>query len=158
MLVADYLIASGGGILTPLHVNKLTYFSHGYMLAIRDIPLIPDRIEAWQYGPVIPVIYHTLSIYGDSEIPRLYYCRTDMNADEFDGRVKFLKTILGPNLDIIDRVLERYGHLSGRHLIKLVHQKGSPWDRCYVKGRRGVRIPNRVIKEHYQELLDVGAS
>ena len=69
LLVADYLIARGGGMLTPLHVNKLTYISHGYTLAIRSVPLIHDRIEAWQYGPVIPAIYHTLSRYGDAGDP-----------------------------------------------------------------------------------------
>ena len=158
LLVADYLIASGSGVLTPLHVNKLTYISHGYTLAIHNASLIHDRIEAWQYGPVIPAIYHTLSEYGNSEIPRLYYCSTGMGTAEFDTRVQFLKDILKPNLAIIDRVLETYGPLSGSQLISLVHQKGSPWKQCYVKGRRGVRIPNRIIREHYRELLNVGSS
>jgi uncharacterized phage-associated protein len=154
MLVADYLIANGGGRLTPLHVNKLTYISHGWTLGIRGYPLIHDRIEAWRYGPVIPVIYHTLSGYGEAEIPRLYYCRTAPDSDEFAPRAKFLKAVLKPNLDIIDKVLEMYGHLTGSELIELVHQKGSPWHTCYVKGRRGTPIPNHIIKRHYRGLVD----
>ena len=75
------------------------------------------------------------------EIPQLYYCRTSVSADELEARVGFLKTILEPNLDIVDKVLETHGSLSGSELIELVHQKGSPWRTCYVRGRRGYPYP-----------------
>ena len=56
-LIADYIIAHGGGALTPLQVIKLAYIAHGFTLALLGRSLVPEPIEAWRYGPVIPSIY-----------------------------------------------------------------------------------------------------
>ena len=59
--VADYLILNSTTHLTPLHINKLVFFSHGWNLGILKKPLIVDVVEAWKYGPIIPSIYQTFS-------------------------------------------------------------------------------------------------
>ena len=53
-----------GRAFTPLQLLKLVYIAHGWMLGLRQKPLIRDRIEAWKYGPVIPALYHDLKRYG----------------------------------------------------------------------------------------------
>ena len=43
--------------ITPLKMQKLVYFAHGWHLAITGAPLISEPIQAWQYGPVISSLY-----------------------------------------------------------------------------------------------------
>ena len=55
-----------------MKILKLVYMAHGWLLAINDRPLILDRIEAWEYGPVIPAVYHAFrpqGIYDLSPLP-----------------------------------------------------------------------------------------
>ena len=45
---------------------KLVYISHGWNLEMRNEPLVQNRIEAWQYGPVIPDVYRKFRPQGAS--------------------------------------------------------------------------------------------
>ena len=153
-LIADYVIASGGGMLTPLQVIKLVYISHGYTLAVCDRPLVPDKVEAWRYGPVIPSIYNTLKKYGGDPVPSSVYCGTMAGTDATEKQKEFLTSIIPYKAKaVLDRVLKMYGKLTGIELMKLTHKKGSPWSTYYKKGVRRIVIPNRAIKKHYEELL-----
>ena len=44
--------------MSIMRVLKLVYMAHGWTLAVLNRPLIMDRIEAWEYGPVIPTVYY----------------------------------------------------------------------------------------------------
>ena len=43
--------------ITPMQVQKLTYFSHAWNLGLGYGPLFQDAVESWQYGPVIRSVY-----------------------------------------------------------------------------------------------------
>src|ERR1700680_3484243 len=47
--------------ITPLKMQKLVYFAHGWHLALTGRPLLSEPIQAWEYGPVIPTIYKEFS-------------------------------------------------------------------------------------------------
>ncbi|RNJ74961.1 MAG: DUF4065 domain-containing protein [Nitrosopumilus sp. D6] len=152
ILVADYLISKGQGLLTPLQIIKLIYISHGYTLAIHNRPLTHDRIEAWKYGPVLPVLYHALKIHASKPIPNLYYCGTNTLVS-VDKREKFFNDVIEkPIKDILDRVLEAYGDMTGNELSAITHEKGTPWHICYRKNEFSIEIPDDIIKNHYTEL------
>ena len=158
VLLADYFIAHSGGRLTPLQVIKLAYISHGYALAIHDKPLINEAVEAWRFGPVIPSIYHKAKRYGGDQIPRLLYCGTGVgDKTAIRERKDFFRSRVGDQTcGLLDRILEVYGKLSGLDLIRITHVDGSPWRRCYVRGKRHIRIPDREIQMHYKELIRRG--
>ncbi|MCK4089659.1 DUF4065 domain-containing protein [Acinetobacter radioresistens] len=67
--------------VTNLKLQKLLYFVYGYHLAERDQKLFNDSIEKWQYGPVVPSVYHAFKDYGVYEIhqPKSRY-RIDMSS------------------------------------------------------------------------------
>lgn len=54
--------------LTPMQLIKLVYLAHCWMLALYSRPLIEEPIEAWKYGPVIPVLYHDIKHYGSNPV------------------------------------------------------------------------------------------
>jgi uncharacterized phage-associated protein len=140
-LVADYMLWSGReheNPLTPMQVLKLVYIAHGWMLGLTGRPLIDEPVEAWQYGPVVPSIYHRFKRYGGSFI------------DECPSQAPLAFT--GRERAILDQVWKNYGHLSGVKLSSLTHQRGTPWDITIRRRGRGSVISNDLIEDHYQSL------
>ena len=63
------LSKDSGVPLTQMQIQKLVYFSHGWYLAKNEgRPLIPDDIEAWRWGPVIPRLYRAFRAAGANPI------------------------------------------------------------------------------------------
>lgn len=145
--VADALlkIAKADNIqLTPLQLVKLCYIAHGWSLGVRDCPLFSNRIEAWQYGPVIPDLYHVTKHYKGSPIP----WKDVGDVDQF-----FIQT---DDVEFLRDVFESYKPLDGIALSYLTHQAGTPWSQVYRPHQRHIEIPNNLIATHYKELRKNG--
>lgn len=154
-VVGDYIIAKGKGAYTPMQVIKLAYIGHGYTLAIADTPLFNDRVEAWQYGPVIPTLYHALKQFGAMPIPHLYACHTPVNSPELETKKDEIGNMLGePIRKIVDKMLEIYGSFNGYELSDITHMDGSPWNQYNRPKERHVEIPNHAIKEYYKSEIN----
>jgi uncharacterized phage-associated protein len=141
--IADEMLKAAkrdGKTLTPMQLMKLVYIAHGWSLAIRDIDLFENRIEAWKYGPVIPDLYHATKKYGRNSIPLSHIVDTHSNVDA--GTTAF-----------ITDVYSKYGHLDGIALSRLTHMSGSPWDQAYRGHEIGAEISDEIIKPHYIQLL-----
>ena len=142
-------------MLTPLQVIKLVYIAHGYSLALRNERLIKDRIEAWKYGPVIPIVYDALKVHGGDYIPSLYYCDTRLDDYRIEDRRAFFESLIATDKQrILDKVLEEYGEMSGSELIDITHEADTPWAQHYKPRKRGVEIPDDSIQEHYQYICN----
>ena len=125
---------------TPMHVLKLVYLCHGWMLGIFGRGLIAEPVEAWRYGPVVPTIYHTYkSFRGDSIATE----PVDKSAELDDSQNGLLSA-----------VLHAYRDYSAWDLSAITHQPGTPWHEVYNSGRgEGAIIPDSLIKKHYAERL-----
>src|SRR5690348_2726800 len=69
--VANYfldLASVDGESISPLKLQKLLYFGHGWHLAITGEPLLSERIRAWKYGPVVESIYYQFRRFGNRPI------------------------------------------------------------------------------------------
>jgi len=158
--IANFFIdaaAAEGRALTPLQIIKLVYIAHGWYLALTGQPLINEPPEAWQYGPVIPSLYHRLKIYGngpvrhkitgfsESEWPNLRLAEHEVSPPQD-------KTVQG----FLNSVWKAYGRFSGIQLSSLTHQDGTPWHQTWegskAKYSKGVDIPETMIREHYKRL------
>ena len=140
-----------------MKIQKLVYIAHGWHLAYRDQPLCFETAEAWRWGPVFHDLYHSVRRWGRFPI-------TNQIPDYWDGEVYVIEDddVPGDNghfaTELIDDIWTVYGRLSAAQLSRMTHAEGTPWDRSYKKGRfyrkgRYADIPNKVIKEHYKELL-----
>lgn len=88
LTVADAIlkIAKSKGVsLTPMQLMKLVYIAHGWSLGLRGIDLFRNRIEAWQYGPVMPDLYHATKQFGRNPIP-LHMGWGGASASQYGGR------------------------------------------------------------------------
>lgn len=145
LTVADTIlkIAKSKGIsLTPMQLVKLTYISHGWSLALRNKDLFRNRIEAWQYGPVIPDLYHATKNYGRNPIP--------LSAVGDPAEIMISKD----DRDFLEDVFDKYGHLDGIALSYITHREGTPWTQVYKPGILNIEISDDLIVQHYRDLAN----
>lgn len=131
-----------GDSLTPMQLLKLVYIAHGWMLGLNGRPLIRDKVEAWQYGPVIPDLYQKVRKYRGNPI-------TDKISNFFSNEV-----LDDTENDIIGQVYDVYGEMSGMKLSRITHAKGTPWELTYEPDVFGLTIPPDLIEDHYQKLAE----
>lgn len=151
-----------GQTLTPMKLQKLVYFAHGWCLALTEKPLISDRVEAWQYGPVIPSIYHEFKSAGNNpivcpamEIRRqgMKFCQQPVSFDDYPDNEERQHA-----KEIVAKVFEIYGKYSAVRLSNATHLNGTPWQQVYHEGVRGLKISNNVIKAYFQDVANASAS
>jgi len=141
-----------------MKLQKLVYFAHGWYLAFTDEPLINEPVEAWQFGPVIPSLYHSLKNYGRREITDLL---TDDPWDFFLGESGHEYSIDdGPDAEensfakqIVKRVWDVYSGFSAVQVSNLTHNEDAPWSRTPGKDKKHTVIDQEIIKEYYARLL-----
>ncbi len=121
---------------TPMHVIKLVYLCHGWMLGIHDEPLIIEPVEAWTYGPVVPSTYHTYKAFGGNPITVVPEDRSEQMVDD--------------QLAMIEDVLVAYQKYSPVELSSITHQPGTPWYETYHTWGSGCIIPNELIRDFYR--------
>lgn len=156
--IANFFLAlaeSEGRSITPLQLTKLVYLAHGWYLGVTGVPLLNENPEAWPYGPVLPSIYHEFKAFGNRPITRH---ATELDWNTFDWKEITLPT--DSSLDSLRHFLRAvwglYGKKSGLELSSLTHKPGTPWYKTWSelggKDRKGVDIPDELIRQHYQEL------
>lgn len=150
--------------LTPMKIQKLVYFAHGWHLALKDAPLITDGVQAWQYGPVIVSLYHALKEHQDTPVTEpivafdvvrengvpvkpLKLRPVEHSIDDVPEEKPFTSALL-------ERIWTVYGHHDAIQLSKMTHEEGSPWDQVRKKFPKnlpqGLSIPNELIKEYFR--------
>lgn len=156
--VANYFIqlsAEEGVPIRLLGLIKRVYIAHGFSLALCDKSLLDDRldkVEAWQYGPVIPSVYKAFKHNREKPISAFGKIPDGCNAD---GSQIFVE----PQLEddeakrICEMVWKRYLNFSDFALVDLLHAIGSPWFLAYEEGRYN-RIDDEITKQHYKRLVE----
>jgi len=136
--------------ISMLKIVKLCYVAHGFYLGLTGRPLIREQVQAWQYGPVIPSLYHEFKSFGRTAIDRLASVFSlPKLAVTFPKIPK--KDI--ENRAILSKVWESYKDCSGVSFINLTHAEGTPWKEHYRDGEKNIVIPNSSIELHYKEII-----
>ena len=160
--IANYfldLVESKGENLTPLKIQKLVFFAHGWYLALYDRPLVSERVEAWKWGPVISNLYHELKYFGRQPIiGRLtsvgFVLPGSVLEDRFETSMvdKKDEQVKG----FLDNIWETHGKYSGVQLSNVLHDKGSPWYQVWYemenRGQHGAVIDTKIIRDYYHKL------
>jgi uncharacterized phage-associated protein len=123
--------------ITHLKLQKILYFAQAAHLAIHDTSLFDEEIQAWKYGPVIPVIYDSYKTFGNSNLalPEEY-------SNDFDKEtVKFL-----------DGIWELFSKYSASELISISHNH-KPWIDAFKSGTNTV-IEQNTLKEYYKNIFE----
>ncbi|MBR4560679.1 MAG: DUF4065 domain-containing protein [Bacteroidales bacterium] len=101
-----------GDTLSNLKLQKLLYYMQGFHLAFFDEPFFNESIEAWTYGPVVPVVFQEFKKYKKRSInPDNYHDDLVLTDDE---------------QQMFDMVYSEYNRYSAVALMNMTHTEG-PW-------------------------------
>lgn len=143
--ILDHTAGRGFGV-TNMALNKILYFSHGWSLADRNAPLVSLTFEAWDYGPVLPLLYHQFKRFGDAAITG-----RATRIDVATGKNVVVEEPLTSDVqDHLKLMIEFYAPKSGPTLSHLSHDPLGPW----AAVRRGsnqpsLGIPDELIKAYF---------
>lgn len=137
--------------ISNLKLQKVLYFIQAYFLTKKKEhdPCFDERIEAWDFGPVVPIAYHEYKQYGSGDIPTIEsYIMVDENDIWNSKRVEFDDTtIKNEDKVLIDKVIDKFADYSATDLVSLTHRQ-SPWIDAYVPYQNN-EITNEAIKEYF---------
>jgi len=144
--------------LTPIKLQKLVYFAHGWNLALTGKPLITERIQAWQYGPVIPELYREFKSSGNTPITQL---ATDLEWD-CDNNQPEISTprIQSDSADssftrgLVEKIWDVYGKYTPAKLVQATHEPDSPWTKAHINGQKNIVITDPEIEAYFKELMN----
>jgi uncharacterized phage-associated protein len=142
--VANYfldLAANEGRSLDPMGIEKLVYFAHGWHLAIFESPLVPQPVEAWQYGPVFRDLYQSFKEFGTSWIKRPAMANGVAPRIENSEDTKETRALL-------NRVWNIYKNYSSIQLSNLTHLPDSPW--TITRENNETVIDNSLIEQYFK--------
>ena len=111
------------------------YYIH---LGLFDEPLFPERIEAWQHGPVVPDVYRYYRDYGSEPI-----LPEEFNTDYFDERVQ----------EFLDEIYSTFGQYSAWKLREMAHDE-PPWKDCYENDVENIEISHASLKEYFSNFVE----
>lgn len=138
--VAGTLGERSGWNLSNLSLQKLVYLSQMIHLGEDGTPLFSEQFEAWDYGPVIPSLYHELKMFGSDHVES-YASLGRMNVTE------------GLLTEIVEYVVDLGLKKQPGQLVALTHWKGGAWAKNYEKHIKGLTIPNRDIRQEYLDRM-----
>jgi len=136
--------------ISNLKLQKILYFIQAYFL-ITGVgePCFSEEIEAWDFGPVVPVAYHEYKQYGATNIPKIFtYVEYDPN-NMWNAERKLYNSsnISTDDKHRINTVINEFANYSATYLVTLTHRQ-SPWQNAYRKGSNRV-ISVDSIREYF---------
>jgi uncharacterized phage-associated protein len=139
-IIINYENAEENPNITNLTLNKLLYFAQGHCLAETGEPMFDDDFEAWDFGPVIPKIYHKYKNYGKQNITSCNYLNEEDVLSE-------------DQLNILECVLEKYSDFDTSKLVDLTHKRETPWAIATNNGKeikKHLTLSKEKIKKYFK--------
>ncbi len=136
--VAEYIIMYCNRInktISNLKLQKILYFVQAEFLVFKDEPCFKERIEAWDFGPVIPEVYHKYKVFGSASIPHV--------------EKEYVSPFKSNDQELIDGIVKDCAKYSASTLVEITHRQ-TPWQEAY-KSYYSTIISNESIKRFFKE-------
>ena len=117
-LIINYAIEAGYEI-TPLKLQKVLYYIHGWFLGVFGIKLFNDTPQAWVNGPVYPEIYRQFKNIPKHKNIKQYDKKNDISK-------KIFTSLTEEQQNFLTKLLDFYLSKSDAQLIYMTH-KETPW-------------------------------
>lgn len=137
--------------ISNLKLQKILYFIQAQFLIETNKPCFEEKIEAWNFGPVIPEAYLEFERFGASNIPLIStYLEYDKN-NLWNAEIKTFdkNVILNKHRTMINNILDIFSNYSATDLLELTHNQ-SPWKEAYIPKERKEITVNSIKKYFVQ--------
>lgn len=139
--------------VSNLKLQKLLYFIQVYFLmnSENNEPCFSERIEAWDFGPVVPVAYHEYKQYGSTDIPFVdSYIDFDVDDPWSASMTEFDEDcIREEDKKSINAVVTKLANYSATDLVDITHRQ-APWKDVYVQCKNN-EITIDSIRKYFSE-------
>ena len=145
LFVANYIIEYSnkkGYPINNLKLQKLLYFVNARNIVENDSPLFEESMEKWQYGPVVPSVYHEYKRFGAFAISGKdivkEYISFDTNAVE--------------NYQLIEDTVDALLDFDPFYLVDITHSH-TPWKKEEPRikdGVKGIKYTTEEIKDYFE--------
>ena len=139
LTVARYIINrcnENNRTISNLKLQKMLYFVQAEFLVEKGETCFSEKIQAWNFGPVVPEVYQQYKVYGAANIPSRRRLVDRTIISEADKK-------------IIDDMVDECAKYSASELVEITHRQ-KPWKQAYSKGPNTV-ISCTKIKEYFLE-------
>lgn len=117
--------------------TKIVIFFAGRISIKIWLSLFVEKIEAWPFGPVIPVSYYRYILFGSMDIPTRYDCKN------------FSKDVISrEHRKIINKLLDYFKDYSSV-LLTDITIKQSPWINSFYRRSENNEISVEDIKKYF---------
>ena len=123
--------------ISNLKLQKILYFVQAEFLVVKGQPCFQEDIEAWDFGPVVPEVYHSYKVFGSSNIPAI-------------GRQIKVIGISEKDRKLIDGIVDECAQYSASALVEITHHQ-TPWIEAYHKPGYNNVISLDSIREYFSE-------
>ncbi|MEO0551485.1 MAG: type II toxin-antitoxin system antitoxin SocA domain-containing protein [Pseudomonadota bacterium] len=141
--------------ITNLALNKILFFIHSDSMLERGNRLSRLTFEAWQYGPVLPLIYHQFKRFGRNPVTerakRLDKSTGNLIIANYDD--------LLDSLPFIEQKFLQYARLPASALVALSHEPGGAWDKVWSGDvdKVGMKITDDLILGYSRKTIQTGS-
>lgn len=140
--IAKYIICiaqDNGDNITNLKLQKLLYYAQAWFLVNNENKkLFTDSIIAWQYSPVVQVVYDEYKSFG----------RLPIELKDYDGKCDNLSDNVKTYLN---EFCETFLDFSATALASMTHQE-EPWIEAISKGY-GSEVNTDTMYNFYSKML-----
>jgi len=137
MAAAKFLGQRSGWSLSNLELQKYLYIAHMLHLGQHGEPLIDGHFEAWDYGPIVPRLYHKAKAFGAGPVKDVFPKTDGIRPGS-------------PESDSLEKALDMLQGAEPGRLVAISHANHGAWARHYRSDRRSIVIPNADIAEEYR--------
>ncbi len=125
-LAAKHLCQLSGWRLSNLQLQKLLYLADMNFVGRNGSRLIDEDFEAWDYGPVLPSLYHKCKAFGSKPVPDIFW-----------GVPAISGTSEAAALGLAWESLRTQ---TPGQLVENTHWSHGAWAKHYAPGAKGVKI------------------
>ncbi len=133
---AKYLAKLSGYQLSNLELQKMIYLADMAFTGSHKERLVDESFEAWDYGPVLPTVYHSCKAFGANPVQNVFWGVSDIEGTE---EAEALKT-----------AYEALKDMTPGQLVQNTHWSGGAWYKRYSPGAKGIKITTEDMIEEYE--------
>ena len=124
--------------LTNLELQKMLYLAQMMFMGTHGGErLLNGTFEAWDYGPVIPVLYSQVKAFGSGPIKDVFFGVGEVKNPD---RAKML-----------DDAYDQLSKKTAGQLVSITHWNNGAWAKHYRPSVLGMTIPDADILQEYRD-------
>jgi len=100
--------------------------------------LVDEEFQAWDYGPVLPDVYHKAKVFGADPVGNVFHSVEVPRADSGEA-------------EMLQRAYEAASDLSPSRLVAITHWPEGAWASVYSPNRKHSTIPSENILAEYRK-------